>query len=66
MSPFSFRAACLLCFACLVQSQPVHAQDPYTPIPPGFDFPADNATLERFRKTENVAEMRRHAWLGHG
>ncbi len=64
MSQFRFSAACLLCFTWLVQSQSVHAQpDPYTPIPPGFDFPADNATLERFRKTENVAEMRRHAWL---
>ncbi len=63
MSQFGFRSACLLCFAFLLHSRPVHAQDPYTPIPPGFDFPADKATLERFRKTENVAEMRRHAWL---
>jgi hypothetical protein len=34
----------------------------YAPIPPGYDFPADQATLEHFRDTNNVAEMRRHAW----
>lgn len=34
----------------------------YQGIPPGFDFPADEATLLRFRDTENVTEMRKHAW----
>jgi hypothetical protein len=38
------------------------AQQNYEPIPPGFDFPADEATLLRFRDTQNVPEMRRHAW----
>ncbi|MEW4528199.1 hypothetical protein [Maioricimonas sp. JC845] len=36
--------------------------DPYTPIPPGFDFPTPAATLEHFRQTENVSQLRRHAW----
>ena len=34
----------------------------YQDIPPGFDFPANEATLLRFRDTQNVAEQRRHAW----
>jgi hypothetical protein len=38
------------------------AQQNYEPVPPGFDFPADEATLLRFRDTQNVPEMRRHAW----
>ncbi len=56
------RNALLLAGWTMVLSNSLSAQDPYTPIPPGFDFPSDNATLERFRKTENVAELRRHAW----
>src|SRR5712691_4136427 len=38
------------------------AQQNYEPIPPGFDFPADESTLLRFRDTQNAPEMRRHAW----
>lgn len=38
------------------------AQQDYEPVPPGFDFPADEATLLRFRDTQNVPEMRRHSW----
>jgi hypothetical protein len=38
------------------------AQQNYEPVPPGFDFPADEATLLRFRDTQNVPEMRRHSW----
>jgi len=34
----------------------------YEGIPTGFDFPGDNVKLEEFRQTENVPEMRRHAW----
>jgi hypothetical protein len=34
----------------------------YRGIPTGFDFPADQETLLRFRDTQNVVEMRRHAW----
>ncbi len=61
---FRIGTVLILLAASAACSQPTFAQsDPYTPIPPGFDFPADNATLERFRKTENVAEMRRHAWF---
>ena len=39
-----------------------NAQLNFEPVPPGLDFPADEATLLRFRDTENVAEMRRHSW----
>lgn len=35
----------------------------YQPIPPGFDFPADETELIGFRNTENVPAMRKHAWL---
>lgn len=41
-------------------------QTTYQDLPPGFDFPADEATLLRFRDTQNVAEMRRHAWYVFG
>jgi hypothetical protein len=39
------------------------AQTTAQPIPAGFDFPADEATLVRLRDTIDVAGMRRHAWL---
>lgn len=38
------------------------AQQNFEPVPPGFDFPADEATLLRFRDTQNIVEMRRHSW----
>lgn len=59
-SVFSRLSIAALCLAiCSVaKAQP----DPYSPIPAGFDFPADQATLERFRETEDVSEMRRHTW----
>src|SRR5712692_6035944 len=38
------------------------AQQNYQPVPSGFDFPADEATLLRFRDTQNAPEMRRHSW----
>jgi hypothetical protein len=41
---------------------PAAAQEHFEPLPPGYDFPADEATLLRFRDTENVPEMRRHSW----
>ncbi|MCZ6652247.1 MAG: hypothetical protein O7D91_04390, partial [Planctomycetota bacterium] len=34
----------------------------YFGISPGYDFPADNATLERYRETQNIAALRLHAW----
>jgi hypothetical protein len=47
----------------LVQSANGQGSDPYLGVPLGFDFPADNATLEKYRATQNVAEMRKHAWM---
>jgi hypothetical protein len=43
----------------------LHSQlnDPYQGIPAGYDFPADQSTLLRFRDTNDVAGMRRHAWM---
>jgi len=38
------------------------AGDPYTAIPKGFDFPADQAKLLAARDAGDVAAMRRHAW----
>ncbi len=35
----------------------------YQPIPPGFDFPADQNALLQMRDTANVAAMRKHAWM---
>jgi hypothetical protein len=36
---------------------------PYHPIPPGFDFPADQQTLLNMRDHQDVAGMRKHAWM---
>jgi hypothetical protein len=33
------------------------------PIPPGFDFPADEPALLKMRDNNDVAGMRRHVWL---
>ena len=35
----------------------------YHPIPSSFDFPADEATLLKYRDTGDVAAMRTHAWM---
>jgi hypothetical protein len=35
----------------------------YMDIPPGFDFPADQAILLGYRDTNNVSAMRNHAWM---
>jgi hypothetical protein len=35
----------------------------YRPIPPGFDFPADQNALLQMRDTQNVSAIRRHAWM---
>jgi hypothetical protein len=48
--------------AAVLLPRPAAAQEHYEPVPPGYDFPADEATLLRFRDTENVPEMRRHSW----
>jgi len=50
-----------------VSSQPAappvgQSEDQYEPIPPGYDFPADEAAQLRLRDTENVDAMRLHAW----
>ncbi len=37
-------------------------KDPYTGIPEGFDFPADQKTLEGYRDAVNVSAMRQHVW----
>src|ERR1043165_4138328 len=42
---------------------PVQGNATYQGIPPGFDFPANEATLLGFRDTGNVTAMRKHAWM---
>lgn len=42
---------------------PAPDNDTYQPIPPGFDFPADEAELLKLRDTGNVSGMRKHAWM---
>lgn len=39
------------------------AQTGYFGIPPGFDYPADKATLEGLRRDQNVSALRKHAWM---
>jgi hypothetical protein len=38
----------------------------YQPVPPGFDFPADQATLLKLRDNQDVNGMRTHAWMVFG
>jgi len=35
----------------------------YTPVPPGFDFPAKEETLLNALKTNDEAALRKHAWM---
>lgn len=34
----------------------------YQPIPPGYDFPADQATLLKYRDNQDMAAIRAHVW----
>lgn len=54
----------LATMAALVSLYPsaMAQQDGYYGIPPGYDFPGDRATLERYRATEDIVAMRLHAW----
>lgn len=63
-------AAALCCSAVFAlksaaKPQPVVAQKEatYTGIPAGFDFPADQATLLRFRDNNDIDAMRKHTWM---
>ena len=47
----------------LLISTPVFAQTGYFGIPDGFDYPADKATLENFRSTQNLSALRKHSWM---
>jgi hypothetical protein len=47
----------------LLISTPGFAQTGYFGIPDGFDYPADKATLENFRNTENLSALRKHSWM---
>jgi len=53
-------AACGLMAASLGSAQPT---DPHLPIPAGFDFPADEPTLLQFGDRQDMAAIRRHAWM---
>jgi hypothetical protein len=35
----------------------------YEGIPPGFDYPADKAQLEQYRKDEDLSALRKHSWM---
>jgi len=58
MSLFKYGVAISFIVAC----GSVYAQT-YTPIPPNFDFPAPQARLLAARDSQNVDDMRRHAWM---
>jgi hypothetical protein len=61
MAAFHSLALVVLATTAILPRQ-LAAQERYEPVAPGYDFPADEATLLRFRDTQNVQEMRRHAW----
>ena len=57
------RSSLLFALLLLAASNIVDAQDsPYTDIPPDFDFPATQSSLENFVQTRNIFELRRHGW----
>ena len=56
------RAAAVALIAWAWCAAPLFAQDIYTPIPSGFDFPADEASQLKLRDDQDVSGMRRHAW----
>jgi hypothetical protein len=35
----------------------------YEGIPPGFDYPADKAQLEQYRRDQNLPALRKHSWM---
>jgi len=50
--------------AILLAPTASRAQDPgYEGIPPGFDYPADKATLEQYRQAGNLPALRKHSWM---
>jgi hypothetical protein len=58
---FAGAAAVFLIATIGLSGQP--APDPHLPVPPGFDFPADQAVLLKLRDTGDMAGIRRHSWL---
>jgi len=52
----------LVLLVCLSPGS-LHAQKKPQPIPAGYDFPAVESALLKFRDTGDVDGMRRHAWL---
>lgn len=57
------RPHILIGFCSLVLGGLLHAQGVYTPIPTGFDFPADETALLKIRDDKDVTAMRRHGWM---
>jgi hypothetical protein len=54
----------LMAAGVLVLGLPASAQEPvYTPIPPGFDFPADEKSLLAALKAGDESKLRAHAWM---
>ncbi len=52
--------AVILAAQCAFAQPPT---DPHLPIPPGYDYPADQSTLLQYRDQNDVSAMRKHAWM---
>lgn len=57
-----FSAAVVATVSLGVDAQQPGPPPGYYDIPPGFDFPADKQTLERYRSTANLSAQRTHVW----
>lgn len=57
-----FTTVLVMCFGMTTSVVGQDTVDAYTGIPPGFDFPADEAELEAIRASENVELQRKHVW----
>jgi hypothetical protein len=58
---FSKSAACAM--LVLLASSAAFAQTGYFGIPDGFDYPADKARLEVYRRDQNLSALRKHSWM---
>lgn len=64
MSTTRLAAIAVLCLALTAAGEKkTDGGIDYRPIPPGFDFPADQQALLKYRDAVDVAAIRKHAWM---
>src|SRR5580700_8938659 len=63
MRAFRSSAAAMGLFLLLAPTESRSQAPGYEGIPPGFDYPADKAQLEQYRKDGNLPALRKHSWM---